>query len=87
MKLQLQKVLLATMAGVSLLSGCAPLVVGGAVVNGYTPTMELANLLTPLFASFFVVGLIWKHRYVQMGVLAAAYAGFIYYALNFIPEL
>ena len=34
MKLQLQKVLLATMAGVSLLSGCAPLVVGGAVVGG-----------------------------------------------------
>ncbi|MFM8574663.1 MAG: BON domain-containing protein, partial [Limnohabitans sp.] len=34
MKLQLQKVLLATVAGVSLLSGCAPLVVGGAVVGG-----------------------------------------------------
>ena len=34
MKLQLQKVLLATVAGVSLLSGCAPLVVGGALVGG-----------------------------------------------------
>ena len=34
MKLQLQKCLLATVAGVSLLSGCAPLVVGGAVVGG-----------------------------------------------------
>ena len=34
MKLQLQKILLATVAGVSLLSGCAPLVVGGAVVGG-----------------------------------------------------
>ena len=34
MKLQLQKFLLATVAGVSLLSGCAPLVVGGAVVGG-----------------------------------------------------
>ena len=34
MKLQLQKFLLATMTGVSLLSGCAPLVVGGAVVGG-----------------------------------------------------
>lgn len=69
------------------LGGLLAWVVGGAVVNGYTPTMELANLLTPLFASFFVVGLIWKHRYVQIAVLVAAYAGFIYYALNFIPEL
>ena len=34
MKLQLQKIVLATVAGVSLLSGCAPLVVGGAVVGG-----------------------------------------------------
>lgn len=34
MKLQLQKILLATVAGASLLSGCAPLVVGGAVVGG-----------------------------------------------------
>ena len=34
MKLQLQKILLASVAGLSLLSGCAPLVVGGAVVGG-----------------------------------------------------
>lgn len=34
MKLQLQKILLATVVGASLLSGCAPLVVGGAVVGG-----------------------------------------------------
>jgi osmotically-inducible protein OsmY len=32
--MKLQKILLATVAGVSLLSGCAPLVVGGAVVGG-----------------------------------------------------
>jgi hypothetical protein len=69
------------------LAGLLAWVLAGAVVNGYTPTMEVANLLVPLFASFFIVGLIWKHAYVQIGVLAAAYAGFIYYALNFIPEL
>ena len=34
MKLQLQKILLASVAGIGLLSGCAPLVVGGAVVGG-----------------------------------------------------
>jgi len=34
MKLQIQKILLAGVAGISLLSGCAPLVVGGAVVGG-----------------------------------------------------
>ena len=34
MKLQLQKILLAGVAGISLLSGCAPLVVGGALVGG-----------------------------------------------------
>lgn len=34
MKLQVQKILLATVVGASLLSGCAPLVVGGAVVTG-----------------------------------------------------
>ena len=34
MKLQVQKFLLATVAGASLLSGCAPLVVGGAVMTG-----------------------------------------------------
>ncbi len=34
MKLQIQKFLLATVAGASLLSGCAPLVVGGAVMTG-----------------------------------------------------
>ena len=34
MKLQLQKMLLAGVAGASLLSGCAPLVVGGAVMGG-----------------------------------------------------
>ena len=34
MKLQLQKILLASVVGASLLSGCAPLVVGGAVVTG-----------------------------------------------------
>ena len=34
MKLQVQKILLATVVGASLLSGCAPLVVGGAVVGG-----------------------------------------------------
>ena len=34
MKLQLQKILLAAVAGASLLSGCAPLVVGGAVMGG-----------------------------------------------------
>ncbi len=33
MKLQFQKILLVVVAGVSLLSGCAPLVVGGAVVG------------------------------------------------------
>ncbi len=34
MKLHVQKTLLATLLGASLLSGCAPLVVGGAVVTG-----------------------------------------------------
>ena len=34
MKTKLQKILLAAVAGASLLSGCAPLVVGGAVVGG-----------------------------------------------------
>ena len=34
MKTKLQKILLATVAGASLLSGCAPLVVGGAVMGG-----------------------------------------------------
>ncbi len=34
MKLQVQKILLVTVTGASLLSGCAPLVVGGAVVTG-----------------------------------------------------
>ncbi len=34
MKPQVQKTLLATLLGASLLSGCAPLVVGGAVVTG-----------------------------------------------------
>ena len=34
MNLQVQKILLATVVGASLLSGCAPLVVGGAVVTG-----------------------------------------------------
>ena len=34
MKPQIQKILLATSLGASLLSGCAPLVVGGAVVSG-----------------------------------------------------
>ncbi len=34
MKLQLQKILLVAVTGASLLSGCAPLVVGGAVVGG-----------------------------------------------------
>jgi osmotically-inducible protein OsmY len=34
MKVQLQKFLLTTVVGASLLSGCAPLVVGGAVVTG-----------------------------------------------------
>ncbi len=34
MTLQLPKILLATVAGVTFLSGCAPLVVGGAVVGG-----------------------------------------------------
>lgn len=34
MKAKLQKILLATVAGASLLSGCAPLVVGGAVMGG-----------------------------------------------------
>lgn len=62
-------------------------VLGGAVVNGYTPSMELANLLTPIFVIAFAVGIIWKNRFVQFGVLAAIYAGFTYYALNFIPEL
>lgn len=62
-------------------------VIGGAVVNGFTPSMELANLLTPLFAIVFVVGIIWKHRFVQFAVLGLTYVGFVYYALNFIPEL
>lgn len=34
MKLQMRKILLVAVAGASLLSGCAPLVVGGAVVSG-----------------------------------------------------
>jgi len=34
MKLRVQKILLASVVGASLLSGCAPLVVGGAVVTG-----------------------------------------------------
>ena len=34
MKLQMQKILLAAVAGASLLSGCAPLVVGSAVMGG-----------------------------------------------------
>jgi hypothetical protein len=62
-------------------------VLGGAVVNGYTPSMELANLLTPVFTLAFVAGIIWKHRLVQLAVLAIIYSGFIYYALNFIPAL
>jgi len=33
--MKLQKFLLATLAGASLLSGCAPLVVGGAVVGAW----------------------------------------------------
>ena len=34
MKLQVRKIVLAALAGASLLSGCAPLVVGGAVMTG-----------------------------------------------------
>lgn len=44
-------------------------VIGGAVVNGYTPSMEIANLLAPFFAISFGVAIIWKHRLVQIGVL------------------
>ena len=62
-------------------------VIGGAVVNGFTPSMEVANLLVPFFAISFGAAIIWKHRLVQIGVLVLTYAGFIYYALNFIPEL
>ena len=49
--------------------------------------MEFANLLVPFFAIVFLGALIWKHRFVQIGALIAAYAGFIYYALTYIPEL
>lgn len=62
-------------------------VVGGAMVNGYTPSMEAANLLVPLFVVLFVTAMIWKHRLVQIAMLALTYAGFLYYALNFIPEI
>ena len=49
--------------------------------------MQLANLLVPLFTIVFLAAIIWKHRFVQIGALVLTYAGFIYYALNFIPEL
>jgi hypothetical protein len=62
-------------------------VAGGTVVNGYTPSMELANLLVPFFIIVFIVPIIWKHWLVQIAALVLAYAGFIFYALNFIPEL
>lgn len=62
-------------------------VVGGAVVNGYTPSMQLANLLVPLFTLVFLAAIIWKHRFVQIAALVLSFAGFTYYALNFIPEL
>jgi hypothetical protein len=62
-------------------------VAGGTVVNGYTPSMELANLLVPFFTIVFVAAIIWKHRFVQIGALVLSYAAFVFYALNFIPEL
>lgn len=49
-------------------------VIGGAVVNGYTPSMEIANLLAPFFAISFGAAIIWKHRLVQIGVLVLTYA-------------
>ena len=69
------------------LGALAAWVTGGAIVNGYTPTMEFANLLVPFFAIVFLGALVWKHRFVQIGALIAAYAEFIYYALTYIPEL
>ena len=62
-------------------------VAGGTVVNGYTPSMELANLLVPFFILVFIAPIVWKHTLVQIAALVLAYAGFIFYALNFIPEL
>jgi len=62
-------------------------VLGGTIVNGYTPSMEIANLLAPLFVIIFLASIIWKHRLVQIAAIVLSYAGFIYYALNFIPEL
>ena len=69
------------------LGGMLAWVIGGTVVNGFTPSMELANLLVPFFGGLFLCGIIWKHRAVQIAVLVASFAGFIFYALNFIPEL
>ena len=62
-------------------------VFGGAVVNGYTPSMEPANLLAPFFIGVFVAAIIWKQRPVQIATLLLSYSGFIYYAWNFIPAL
>lgn len=42
--------------------------------NGYTPSMELANLLVPVFIIVFVAAIIWKQRLVQIGALFMSYA-------------
>lgn len=62
-------------------------VASSAVVNGYTPSMELANLLAPVGVLVFVAAIIWEHRVVQIGALVTTYAAFCYYAWNFIPDL
>jgi len=62
-------------------------VCGGAVVNGYTPSMQMANLLVPFFAVVFVTAMIWPRRGVQVAALVLSYASFACYAWNFIPAL
>lgn len=61
--------------------------VGGTVVNGYTPSMEPANLLAPFFISVLIAAIIWKQRAVQIAALLLMYGGFVYYAMNFISVL
>jgi hypothetical protein len=62
-------------------------VAGGTVVNGYTPSLELANLLVPTFIAVFGAAIIWQHRVVQIVALLTTYAAFLYYAWTFIPDL
>ena len=69
------------------LGALAAWVSAGTIVNGYTPSMELANLLVPFFIAIFTAAIIWKQRSVQIAALLLSYGGFIYYAWNFIPAL